>query len=169
MNSQFSSNKFRLGVLGGGQLGRMLIQEAINLNISISVMDPDANAPSRYLVDSFTHADFRDKDAVLAFAKELDVLTVEIEHVNTEALVELQASGVKVFPQPEVLAMVQDKGLQKEFYKSHNIPSAPFLLNENRETLESKSLKYPFILKMRKGGYDGKGVMKINSVTRHYV
>lgn len=164
MNSQFSSNKFRLGVLGGGQLGRMLIQEAINLNISISVMDPDANAPCRHLVDSFTHADFRDKEAVLAFAKDLDVLTVEIEHVNTEALVELQASGVKVFPQPEVLAMVQDKGLQKEFYKSHNIPTAPFVLNENRETLLSKSLKYPFIFKMRKGGYDGKGVMKINSV-----
>jgi 5-(carboxyamino)imidazole ribonucleotide synthase len=163
MSFECAGKNFRLGILGGGQLGRMLIQEAINLNISSSVMDPDANAPCRHLCDHFVHADFRNEDAVYAFGKECSMITVEIEHVNTQALLRLEAEGIPVFPQPHLLQLVQDKGLQKEFYKAHGIPTAPFTLVNTKEELAKNVQNFPVILKLRKGGYDGKGVMKLNS------
>lgn len=154
---------FKLGVLGGGQLGRMLLQEAINLNISVAALDPDAEAPCHEIVNAFTQGSFKDYDTVMAFAKDVDVLTVEIEHVNIQALKDLKASGIKVFPQPEALEIVQDKGLQKAFYKKHGIPTAPFELVETKAEMIAQSALLPFAQKMRKGGYDGKGVAVIKS------
>ncbi|MBK7964871.1 MAG: 5-(carboxyamino)imidazole ribonucleotide synthase [Bacteroidetes bacterium] len=163
MSFECAGKNFRLGILGGGQLGRMLIQEAINLNISSSVMDPDANAPCRYLCEHFVHADFRNEDAVYTFGKECSLITVEIEHVNTHALLRLEAEGIPVFPQPHLLQLVQDKGLQKEFYSTHGIPTAPFTLVNAKDELTKSIHKYPVMLKLRKGGYDGKGVVKLKS------
>ncbi|MBL7924433.1 MAG: 5-(carboxyamino)imidazole ribonucleotide synthase [Bacteroidia bacterium] len=163
MSMHFSGEHFRLGILGGGQLGRMLIQEAINLNISTSVMDPDASAPCRYLCERFVHADFRSEEEVYRFGRECSLLTVEIEHVNTRALMRLEAEGIPVYPQPQLLQMVQDKGLQKEFYVSHGIPTAAFVLVKDKAELQKMGAHLPGMLKLRKGGYDGKGVMKMKS------
>lgn len=163
MSFEFAGTNFNLGILGGGQLGRMLIQEAINLNISVSVMDPDQNAPCRNLCDHFSHADFRSEEAVYAFGRKCSMVTVEIEHVNTNALLRLEAEGIPVFPQPGLLQMVQDKGLQKEFYAGHAIPTAPFKLVDRKEDLLKNISHFPVMLKLRKGGYDGKGVMKLKN------
>lgn len=160
---QFSGSRFRLGILGGGQLGRMLLQEAANLNISAAVMDPDPAAPCRYLCEHFQQGDFRNEEQVLRFGRECSMITVEIEHVSTEALEKLESEGIPVYPQPQLLRMVQDKGLQKEFFVSHSIPTAGFILVKNRDELRSVSAHLPGMLKLRKGGYDGKGVMKIRS------
>ncbi len=163
MNTNFSGNEFTLGILGGGQLGRMLLQRTIDLNITTAVMDPDPSAPCRNLCDRFVNDQFNDFEAVYSFGKSVNLLTVEIEHVNTEALLRLEAEGLPVYPQPAILAMVQDKGLQKEFYQNHNIPTAPFrLINEKKELFNYVS-EFPLILKKRTGGYDGKGVMKLNT------
>lgn len=159
----FSSQHFKLGILGGGQLGRMLIQEAINLNISTSVMDPDANAPCRHLTETFIHADFKSEMAVYDFGKTVQLLTVEIEHVNIKALLRLEAEGLLIYPQPQILQMVQDKGLQKQFYSSHGIPTADFQLIKDKSELSVATFKYPAMLKLRTSGYDGRGVMKIKS------
>jgi 5-(carboxyamino)imidazole ribonucleotide synthase len=164
MSFECAGKNFRLGILGGGQLGRMLIQEAINLNISSSVMDPDANAPCRHLCDHFVNADFRNEEAVYAFGKECSMITVEIEHVNTQALLRLEAEGIPVFPQPHLLQLVQDKGLQKQFYQSNGIPTAPFKLVDSKADLANSISDFPMMLKLRTGGYDGKGVIKLKSV-----
>ena len=136
MQLQFAGKDFKLGILGGGQLGRMLIQEAINLNISTAVLDPDANAPCKYLTEHFVVGDFRDEETVYAFGKNVNLLTIEIEHVNINALLRLESEGVLVYPQPQILAMVQDKGIQKEFFASHQIPTADFKLIHDREHLK---------------------------------
>ena len=165
MMVNFSGQNFRLVVLGGGQLGRMLLQEAVNLNIATAVIDPDANAPCRFLTEMFVQGDFRDEETVYNFGKKVNVLTIEIEHVNIRALQRLESEGVLVLPQPQVLAMVQDKGLQKEFFISHNIPTAPFHLIHDKSALENHINSFPAILKLRKGGYDGKGVMKLKNAS----
>lgn len=157
----FSGQHFKLGILGGGQLGRMLLQEAINLNISTSVMDPDSNAPCRHLTETFIHADFRNESSVYDFGKTVQLLTVEIEHVNIQALLRLQSEGLIIYPQPEILRMVQDKGLQKEFYIANNIPTAGFRLIKNKKELAAADINFPCVLKLRTSGYDGKGVMKL--------
>jgi 5-(carboxyamino)imidazole ribonucleotide synthase len=145
-------------MLGGGQLGRMLIQECINLNVSVAVLDPDPNAPCKNLVDEFVQGDFNDYQTVYAFGRNKDLLTIEIEHVNLEALYQLEKESVKIYPQPAVLEIVKDKGLQKQFYADHGIPTAPFYLVNNREEVKKHVNEFPFMQKLRKGGYDGKGV-----------
>ena len=153
----------KLGILGGGQLGRMLIQEAVNFNIHISVLDPSVNAPCSDLANNFVVGNFNDYQTVLDFGKTVDVLTIEIEHVNIEALEELERLGKKVFPTPQALRTIQDKGLQKQFYKSNNIPTAPFHLIENADDALLFKEKGPFMQKLRKGGYDGKGVTPLRT------
>lgn len=165
MMMDFSSQNFTLGILGGGQLGRMLIQEAVNLNISVAIMDPDENAPCRFLCEKFVNADLKDEAAVYNFGKQVNLLTVEIEHVNTTALLKLESEGLFVYPQPLVLQMVQDKGVQKEFYRSHKIPTADFVLVHDKNDLAKHADRFPAMLKLRKGGYDGKGVMKIKTTS----
>jgi 5-(carboxyamino)imidazole ribonucleotide synthase len=152
----------KLGILGGGQLGRMLIQKAIDFNIQTSVMDPDAAAPCGSLADEFTQGDFTDFDTVYHWGKNLKLITVEIENVNASALQKLADDGVEVWPQPYIIKIVQDKGLQKLFYREHHIPSSEFVLIENRKELKALKKSFPFILKTRKAGYDGKGVMKVS-------
>lgn len=153
----------KLGILGGGQLGRMLIQDAVNFNIHISVLDPSVNAPCADLANNFVVGNFNDYQTVLDFGKTVDVLTIEIEHVNIEALEELGRLGKKVFPTPQALRTIQDKGLQKQFYKTNDIPTAPFHLIDNAEDALWFKEKGPFMQKLRKGGYDGKGVTPLRT------
>lgn len=154
----------KLGILGGGQLGRMMIQETINWNIHVSVLDPSADCPCSTIANSLTIGDFRDYNAVLNFGRQVDVLTIEIEQVNVEALKTLVAEGVEVYPQPEILEMIKDKGLQKEFYKSRDIPSPDFILISGRDELNDiPDAWFPCFQKARKDGYDGKGVKYLES------
>ncbi|WKK78848.2 5-(carboxyamino)imidazole ribonucleotide synthase [Marivirga arenosa] len=153
----------KVGVLGGGQLGRMLLQSAININIDLKMMDADPNAPCSNLTSDFTVGDLEDYDAVYNFGKDCDILTIEIEKVNIEAMKKLQSEGVKVYPQPEIVEMIQDKRVQKQFYVDHNIPTAPFTLTENLQDLEKLTDKLPAVHKIGKGGYDGRGVQVIKS------
>lgn len=162
MAKEFYSD-LRLGILGGGQLGRMLIQEAINVNASISVLDPDTNAPCKKLCDYFEVGALDDFDTVYKFGKRVDLLTIEIEKVNVDALEKLEDEGVVVYPQARIIRLIQDKGLQKEFFKQNDIPTAPFQLISSREDLKTTHFKLPYIQKLRRDGYDGRGVMKIMS------
>ena len=155
----------RLGMLGGGQLGRMLLQKAADFDLRIAVLDPDPEAPCRYLCEEFVCGNFRDYQTVYDFGKKCDLMTIEIEHVNTEALFQLQKEGVKIHPSPEIIQLVQDKGLQKEFYKKHSIPTADFVLIENKSEISKHSSGFPWMQKLRKGGYDGKGVQPLKSAT----
>ena len=152
---------FKIGVLGGGQLGRMLLQEAPNLNLQICIMDKDPNAPASKMAYDFVNEDILDYDAVLQFGQDKDVITVEIENVNIDALEELERQGKKVYPQPHVLRTIQDKGSQKQFYLEHQIPTAPFKLCDNIIEFSTRIHKFPVVQKLRIGGYDGRGVQII--------
>ena len=158
MNKNWNSKEFKIGVLGGGQLGRMLIQEAINLNLHIHIMDPDQNAPCASIAQTFTCGAITDFDAVMEFGKDKNLITVEIENVNIEALEMLEKSGVQVFPQPHVLKIIKDKGTQKQFYKKNGIPTSPFVIFDSAQELMNASIELPAVQKLRTGGYDGKGV-----------
>ena len=153
-----------VGVLGGGQLGRMLIQSAIDFNLDLSVMDPDGEAPCKAFTKKFTKGSLQDEKAILDWAKDLDLITIEIEHVNIEALKKLQQAGKKVFPQPEVLEIIQDKRKQKEFYRSKGLPTAPFVLLNNKEEIAQHAHLLPGFQKLGKEGYDGKGVQRIATI-----
>src|SRR5690606_15665985 len=120
---QTFNKDLKLGILGGGQLGRMLLQSSIDFNLHISVLDPDEDAPCRYMAKEFTKGSLTDFDSVYTFGKGKDILTIEIENVNVDALEKLEQEGVKVFPQPNVIRVIQDKRLQKQFYKSNHIPT----------------------------------------------
>src|SRR5262245_23038760 len=121
-----------LGILGGGQLGRMLLQKAADFNLSTAVLDPDPEAPCKHLTGRFVNGNFNDYQTVLDFGRTVDILTVEIEHVHVGALEQLEQEGRCVYPQSRILKMVQDKGSQKIFYRTHNIPTAPFHLVESK-------------------------------------
>lgn len=155
--------ELQLGILGGGQLGRMLIQEAINFNVNVSVLDPDKNAPCRNLCNHFQCGPLNDFDSVYEFGKGLDMITIEIEKVNVDALEKLEEEGVVVYPQSRIIRLIQDKGLQKQFFKQNNIPTAPFQLISSRENLLNSTIPLPCIQKLRRDGYDGKGVKKLIS------
>lgn len=145
----------KIGILGGGQLGRMFIQNALNYPVEIHILDPNAEAPCAKIAHEFVEGDFNDKDTVLAFAKNVDIVGIEIEHVNLEALKQLKKEGKTVIPDPDVLEVIQDKGIQKEFYLKHNIPTSP---------LKSCD-EFPVVQKLCKGGYDGKGVQILKEET----
>lgn len=156
-----TGNSFRLGILGGGQLGRMFIQEAANFDVQVHILDGSSNGPAGQLATSFTEGDITNYEDVFNFGKSLDLLTVEIENVNIQALFDLEKEGVKVFPQPRVLSIIKDKGIQKEFYREHDLPTSDFeLLDANTPTSELDK-RIPFVQKLRTGGYDGRGVQVI--------
>lgn len=161
------TSNLKLGIIAGGQLGKMLIQEASKWDIQSFVMDLDENCPARSIASNYIQGDHMDFDAVYQFGKKVDVLTFEIESVNVEALKKLKAEGLRVIPDPETLELIQDKGLQKEFYSNKGIPTSPFQLFDTTEaivqTLKAGAIHYPFVQKLRKGGYDGRGVAVINS------
>lgn len=156
--AEFYSDSFKLGILGGGQLGRMFIQDAINFHVNVYILEQGLNSPASASAYHFTDGDIKDYETVYNFGKDKDVITIEIENVNIEALKKLESEGVKVFPQPHIVEMIQDKGAQKEFYSTHNIPTAPYYLINNRNEISSYITELPFAQKLRKGGYDGKGV-----------
>lgn len=162
-------NRPKIGILGGGQLGRMLFQAGINLDFDIHILDPNEIGPSSHLCANYTIGDFNNYNDVVNFGQNCDIITIEIEHVNIDALKMLQASGKKIFPQPEVLEIIQDKGLQKSFYANNNIPTSAFQLVDD-VAVEWNKLTKPFVQKLRTGGYDGRGVALIkNNDNRHKV
>ncbi|MCD8739641.1 5-(carboxyamino)imidazole ribonucleotide synthase [Mucilaginibacter roseus] len=153
----------KLGILGGGQLGRMLIQQAINYNVTVKVLDPDREAPCRKLCEEFTVGSLSDYATVYNFGKKVDLLTIEIEKVNVDALEQLEREGVLVYPQSRVIRLIQDKGLQKQFFKENDIPTAEFQIISSPEQLSNSAIPFPYIQKLRRDGYDGKGVYKVVS------
>ncbi|MEQ8470098.1 MAG: 5-(carboxyamino)imidazole ribonucleotide synthase [Marinoscillum sp.] len=148
----------KIGVLGGGQLGRMMLQSATDFNLNIHMIDPDPNAPCSKIANSFTQGALTDYDSIMAFGADKDVLTIEIEAINTDALKDLEAQGKKVFPQPAIVEMIQDKRKQKTFYKANRIPTADFILTENKAEVKANASFLPAVNKLGKGGYDGQGV-----------
>ena len=159
----FASSDFRLGILGGGQLGKMLIAEAIKLDIHTRVLDPDPLSPCKPLVTYFETGSLTDQKTVYRFGRVCDMLTIEIENVNVDALTQLEKEGVLVYPQPAVLRLIQDKFLQKSFYKEKNIPTSDFYPIQSPQDLDLANQVFPFVQKLRTTGYDGKGVAIIKS------
>lgn len=159
---QFFSSQAKLGILGGGQLGKMLLYTTRKWDITTHVLDPSANSPSRIACDHFVQGDFKDYQTVYDFGKELDVLTIEIEHVNTDALRQLEKEGVQTYPNAATLELIQNKGVQKDFYAQHNIPSSAHMRFENlsllQQAIDTDKLHLPFVWKAAKMGYDGNGV-----------
>ena len=161
MPHYFSSN-FTLGILGGGQLGKMLLTETRKFDITTKVLDPSADAPCRIACNTFVQGALTDFDTVYKFGKEVDVLTIEIENVNVDALKKLQSEGVKVYPTPQTIELIQNKATQKQFYATHNIPTAPFHRFESLANLQKavakEQITLPFVWKSARFGYDGNGV-----------
>lgn len=148
----------KIGILGGGQLGRMLLQAAANYPVITYVMENDPECPAAHLCHHFTTGNIRDFDAVYQFGKGLDALTIEIENVNVDALEKLEQEGVKIYPKPAVLRTIKNKILQKQYYQAHEIPTAEFIITQNRVALEAATDFLPAVHKLGEGGYDGKGV-----------
>ena len=161
------TSNLKLGIIAGGQLGKMLIQEASKWDIISYVLDKDENCPAGKIASHYVKGDNLDAESVYQFGKQVDVLTFELENVNIEALKKLKSEGIKVVPDPEILAFIQDKGLQKEFFTSHGIPTSSFKTYKSESEIlndvESKKRTFPFVQKLRKGGYDGRGVSVINN------
>jgi 5-(carboxyamino)imidazole ribonucleotide synthase len=160
--------QIKLGILGAGQLGRMLLQAASPWNLKVFSMDKTETAPASLLSSEYFIGDINDYDSVLEFGRKCDVITIEIEHVNIEALKILEKDGIKVFPSTHSLEIIKDKGLQKQFYKDHEIPTAEFEIFEDKKNLinsfQERPWKFPFVQKSRTGGYDGKGVFVVKSL-----
>lgn len=152
-----------LGILGGGQLGRMVIQSAINYNIDIHILDPDANAPCKSICQKFIHGKLTDFDTVYNFGQECDIITIEIENVNTDALEKLASEGKEVYPQPSLIRLIQDKRVQKQFYQEKGIPTAEFILTENKDEVMLNAAFLPAVNKLGKEGYDGRGVQVLKN------
>jgi len=161
MPHYFSSN-FTLGILGGGQLGKMLLTETRKFDITTKVLDPSADAPCRIACNTFVQGSLTDFDTVYRFGKEVEVLTIEIENVNVDALKKLQSEGVKVYPTPQTIELIQNKATQKQFYATHNIPTAPFhrfeSLTNLQQAVTNEQITLPFVWKSARFGYDGNGV-----------
>ena len=164
MNNYFSSD-FTIGILGGGQLGKMLLYETRKYDIRTHVLDPNPQAPCKISCNKFTEGSLMDYETVYNFGKQVDVLTFEIEAVNVEALEALEKEGKTVYPSAQTLRKIQNKGVQKEFYESNGIPTAQFKRYETKQLLTEaivrKEHSFPFVWKSCEGGYDGKGVSVI--------
>ncbi len=153
----------KIGILGGGQLGLMLLQAAVDWNLDVHIMDPDADAPCRPVAPHFQQGSLQDFDTVYNFGKDLDLITIEIEKVNIEALEKLEREGKHVFPQPRAIRIIQDKRLQKQFYRDHSLPTADFILTDNKEDVKKYVDFLPAFHKLGKDGYDGRGVQRISN------
>jgi len=152
----------RIGILGGGQLGRMLIQKGLDWNIPFAVLDPDPDAPCSTLAP-FTCGKLTDHDTVVRFGEACDIITIEIENVSTRALHTLEQMGKKVYPQPAVVELIQDKRTQKKFYADRGIPTANFILTSGRADVEAQADFLPAVNKLGREGYDGRGVQLLRS------
>ncbi|MDB5277786.1 MAG: 5-(carboxyamino)imidazole ribonucleotide synthase [Ferruginibacter sp.] len=153
----------KIGILGGGQLGRMLLQAAANYPVDTFVMENDAACPAAHLCHQFTKGDITNFDDVYNFGKGMDAITIEIENVNEDALELLQKEGVKIYPSPAALKIIKNKILQKQFYKAHQIPSSEFIVTTNAAELQQHAGYLPAVHKLAMGGYDGRGVQVIKT------
>jgi 5-(carboxyamino)imidazole ribonucleotide synthase len=154
----------KIGVLGGGQLGRMLQEKALQYGVNLYFLDPDKECPCSIFSKYYTQGSFKNYEDVIAFGKDKDCITIEIEHVNIEALEYLENQGVEIVPNTRSIKMIQNKALQKQFYQDKNIPSSPFQIIENEKIENVDASLYPFFQKSQKDGYDGKGVQYIADV-----
>jgi 5-(carboxyamino)imidazole ribonucleotide synthase len=148
----------KIGILGGGQLGRMLLQAAANYPVVTQVLEIDPECPAAHLCHRFVQGDIRNFEDVYQFGKGLDGICIEIESVNVEALEKLESEGVRIYPKPSALRIIRDKVLQKQFYKEHDIPTSPFHITQNRSELQKHDGFLPAVHKIGSGGYDGRGV-----------
>lgn len=159
----------KIGVLGGGQLGKMFALAAADWHVPIYALDKSKSFPAGLAVQHFVEGDFQDYDTVYQFGQEVDLLTIEIEHVNTDALKALVAEGKTVHPAPDKLEIIKDKGLQKNFYLQHDLPTSPFQMYADaqavQQAIETQVLDYPFVQKARTLGYDGQGVAVVRSAS----
>lgn len=159
----------KIGILGGGQLGKMLAIEAANWHLPIYILDQGHQFPAVPYAPFFQAGDFKSFDDVVQFGRKIDILTIEIEQINVDALFYLEKEGIKVYPKPSTVKIIQDKGLQKMFYLERDIPTAGFQLFDGekdiKEALKSNQITFPFVQKSRKDGYDGKGVVVVSSET----
>ena len=164
----YFSSDFTLGILGGGQLGKMILQETRKWDIKTKVLDPSPEAPSRMACNDFLTGDLLDYQTIIDFAKDVDVLTIEIENVNIAALETLEAAGTVVYPPTKALKIIANKATQKVFYSEQNIPTAPFICfnatSEIKESLQNGALSLPFVWKSAQFGYDGQGVKIVRKV-----
>ena len=140
----------KIGILGGGQLGYMFLQNALQYPVEIHILDPSGNAPCADHAHHFVQGDFADYQTVVDFAKDLDAIGIEIEHVNVDALRELKSQGKKVVPDPEALAIIQDKSVQKKFYIENEIPTAPYFELEDWKELICVVTEFPLFQKANK-------------------
>ncbi|MFT3687379.1 MAG: 5-(carboxyamino)imidazole ribonucleotide synthase [Phycisphaerales bacterium] len=165
----YFSSDFKLGILGGGQLGKMLLAETRKFDIQAYVLDPSMDAPSQFGASKFFIGDLMDFDTVYGFGKKVNLLTIEIENVNLDALDKLEAEGLKVHPSPKTLRLIQNKGIQKDFYVENQIPTAAFKrfpsINGLRTEIENGMIQLPFVWKAAQFGYDGNGVKVVRSVS----
>jgi 5-(carboxyamino)imidazole ribonucleotide synthase len=153
----------KIGILGGGQLGRMLLQAAANYPVETYVMENDPDCPAAHLCHHFTKGDIKDFKAVYNFGKQVDALTIEIENVNIEALEKLEAEGIKIYPKPSVLKIIKNKIDQKQYYKEHQIPTSEFIITQSLAELSGAADFIPAVHKLGEGGYDGRGVQLIKT------
>jgi len=167
----YFSSDFKLGILGGGQLGKMLLAETRKFDIQTYVLDPSDEAPCKMGCNKFFQGSLMDFETVYNFGKQVDVLTFEIELVNIEALEQLENEGIKVFPSPKTLRLIQNKGVQKDFYVKNNIPTSNFQRFDTLENLKSEivnlqsAINFPFVWKCTEFGYDGNGVKIVRSLS----
>ena len=158
----YFSSDFKLGILGGGQLGKMLLTETRKFDIQTLVLEPSEEAPARYSCNGFYKGSLMDFDTVYQFGKMVDLLTIEIENVNLDALDKLEEEGLPIYPSPKTLRLIQNKGKQKDYYVSNDIPTSPHQrfvdLNDLRTALAKDELEFPFVWKCAQFGYDGNGV-----------
>ncbi len=159
--------QLKIGILGGGQLGRMFALKAAEFGVHPYFLDKQTDFPSGLISQRFWVGDFQHGLDVYDFGKRMDIVSIEIENVNTQALTKLESEGVMVFPSSDTIALIKDKGTQKEFYKINNFPTSPYLLYQSKsevlEAIHSGKVKAPFVQKSRTAGYDGKGVQVVRS------
>ncbi|WP_375238217.1 5-(carboxyamino)imidazole ribonucleotide synthase [Aurantibacter sp.] len=164
----YFSSDFKLGILGGGQLGKMLLYNTRKFDITTHVLDPSDDAPSKLACNLFTKGDLMNYDDVYNFGKQIDVLTIEIENVNLDALEQLEKEGKKVYPSSKTLRKIQNKATQKLFYVDNNLPTAPFsrfaYLSEVKDAISNEALEFPFVWKSAQFGYDGNGVQIVRKI-----
>lgn len=162
---KFVTSNLKLGIIAGGQLGKMLIQEASKWDIATYVLDKKSNCPAGSIASVFVKGNHLDFNSVYQFGKKVDILTYELENINIDALLKLKSEGLKIVPDPDILKIIQDKGLQKDFYSENNIPTVAYQSFKSKDeiidAITTNHLNFPFVQKLRKGGYDGKGVAVI--------
>lgn len=154
----------KIGILGGGQLGQMFLQNAYSYPFEVYILDPDSQSSCSKITPNFTQGSLINFEQVYDFGKKMDIVTIEIEAVNTEALKKLVSEGKKVYPQPEIIELIANKRLQKQFFKDNNLPTADFVLIDSFADLEKNADFLPAFQKLAQGGYDGKGVQQLKTI-----